>query len=79
MQQAGVEFSVGLRRLGFVLICMGVLSLVLAGAEHVKRIRRMRQLGLRTSSWPSLPLGTAAALVAIGLVTLIGILGVWSP
>jgi putative membrane protein len=79
MRQTGVEFSVGLRRLGFVLICLGVLSLGLAGAEHVKRIRRMGLLGLPTTSWPSLPLGTAAALVAIGVVTLIGIVGVWSP
>jgi putative membrane protein len=79
MQQTGVEFSLGLRRLGFVLICLGVLSLVLAGAEHVKRIKRMRQLGLPTTPWPSLPLGTAVALVAIGVVTLVGLLGGWSP
>ena len=78
IQQTGVEFPAGLRRLAFVLICMGALSLALAGVEHVKRVRRMRQLGLPRASWPSLPLGTAVALAVIGLVTLIGSVGRWS-
>ncbi len=76
MREAGVEFSAGLRRLGFVLICMGIVALLLAGAEHLKRIRTMRRLGLPTTSRLSLPLGAAVALVALGIATLINISGV---
>ena len=78
VRETGVEHSVGLRRLGFVLICLGVVSLVLAGAEHMMRIRTMRRLELPLTTRAPLPLGTAAALIAIGIVTLIGIMGVWS-
>ena len=77
MREAGVEFAAGLRRLGFALICMGIVGLVLAGAEHLKRIRTMQELGLPRTSRLSLPLGTTVALVVIGITTLMNISGVW--
>lgn len=78
MRGTTVEFSAGLHRLGFVLICLGIIALVPAGIEHLKRIRTMKRLGLPETSRPSLPLATAVALIALGIVTLIGIAGVWS-
>ena len=77
MREAQIEFSAGLRRLGLVLICMGIVALVLAGAEHLKRIRTMRRLGLPKTTRLSLPLGAGVALVALGITTLMTILGVW--
>jgi uncharacterized membrane protein YidH (DUF202 family) len=73
-----MEFSVGLGRLGIALVAMGIVALVLAMFEHLRRIRRMRQLGLPTTSKLSLPAGAAAALIVIGVVTLISLVGTWS-
>lgn len=71
-RETGIEFSAGLRRLGFALICMGTIALVLAALEHMKRIRTMARLGLPSTSPVSLPLGAVVVLVAIGIVMLVG-------
>ena len=68
--QQGAEMPVGLRRLGVVLISMGVVSLALAVAEHWNRLRKMRALGLPLQSHVSLPVAAAGALIAIGGATL---------
>ena len=78
MREADIEFSAGLRRLGFILICLGLIALVLAGIEHLKRIKTMKRLGLPMTSRWSLPLATSVALIVLGIGTLISIAGVWS-
>lgn len=72
-QAAGTQHSGGLRNLGLVLIAMGILALGLAAAEHVKRIRTMKRLGLPTVSRMSLPAYATLALLAIGMLTLFAI------
>jgi uncharacterized membrane protein YidH (DUF202 family) len=77
-QQAGLQFSAGPRRLGVVLVCLGVLVLVLAVIEHGRRLRRMEELGLPAVSWFSLPIATTAGLLAIGATVLVS-LGLQGP
>lgn len=72
-QQEGLQFSAGPRRLGLVLICSGILALMLAVAEHMQRLQIMKGLGLQVTPRFSLPVSTAAALLAIGIVVIIGI------
>jgi hypothetical protein len=72
-QQAVATFSEGPRYLGLALIGVGILSLVSAVVEHVWRLGKMKELGLPTISWFSLPIGTAIALLAIGITILIAI------
>jgi putative membrane protein len=72
-QQAVATFSEGPRYLGLALIGVGILSLVSAVVEHVWRLRKMKELGLPTISWFSLPIGTTFALLAIGITILIAI------
>ena len=72
-QAAGTQHSGGLRNLGLVLIAMGILALGLAAAEHIKRIRTMKRLGLPTVSRLSLPACATLALLAIGMLTLFAI------
>jgi len=74
-QGGGIQVSPGLRRLGIVLIAMGIVALAFAMIEHSRRIRRMRRLGLPSTSRWSLPLAAATALQLIGLVTLIALAG----
>jgi putative membrane protein len=78
-QGEGSQCSEGPRRLGLALICMGILVLVLAAVEHVRRIVKMKQLGLPPISRFPLPVAAAAALFIIGTAALIGIAGNWSP
>jgi putative membrane protein len=78
-QGEGSQFSEGPRRLGLALICMGILVLVLAAAEHLRRLVKMKQLGLPPVSRFSLPVAAAAVLFVIGIATLIGITCNWSP
>jgi putative membrane protein len=74
-QESGTQFSAGLRRVGLALIAMGIVALVLAMIEHLKRIQIMERLGLPSTARFSLPAGAAIALLLTGIVTLIGI---WS-
>ena len=78
-QGEGGQFSEGPRRLGLALICMGILVLVLAVAEHLRRLAKMTRLGLPPISRFPLPVAAAAALFVIGTATLIGIACNWSP
>ena len=77
-QPEGVPLSSGPRRLGLALICLGLLALLLAMVEHVHRLRTMQQQGLPKISRFLLPLGSAAALLAIGIGALVITLFNWS-
>ena len=72
-QEDGAGYAGGLGRLGLVLILIGILSLVLAIIEHLKRLRIMKRLGLEDPSRMHLPIVGAALLLAIGITTLIGL------
>ena len=73
----GLKFSGSPRLLGLILIAMGIVAIVLAVIEHVKRIRRMKQLGLPDVSQPHRPTIAALALFVIGIVTSVGIARSW--
>ena len=53
---------------------MGVVALVFAIYEHLKRIHTMKKLGLPRTSPFSLPVGGATALLAVGVATLVPLL-----
>ena len=71
-QEGGVESSVGVRRVGLALIAMGIVALVFAMVEHLKRIQTMERLGLLSTTRLSLPVGAAIILLLTGIVMLIG-------
>lgn len=73
VQKVTENFIPGLRLLGVILICLGILSLLPAAAEHLRKLRRMKELGLPTISQFILSITTAAALFAIGVVVLVGV------
>ena len=70
-QEDGGGHAAGLGRLGLVLIMIGILSLVMAIFEHLKRLRTMKRLGLVDSPSMHLSIVGAALLLAIGIITLI--------
>jgi inner membrane protein YidH len=72
-QEDGAGYAEGLGRLGLGLILIGILSLVLAIIEHLKRLRIMKRLGLEDPSRMHLPIVGAALLLGIGITTLIGL------
>ena len=76
-QQEDSHFSAGPRRLGISLIVVGILVLVLAMVEHVQRLRKMREQGLPSDSGSFLPIGSAGAILAIGIVALVSIFLKW--
>ena len=78
VEQQDTEWSAGPRRLGISLICVGLLMLVLAMVDHVRMIRQMRREGLPADSGSFLPLGSAVALLAIGLIALVSVFLKWS-
>ena len=77
LQETGIELSTGLRRLGIALIIMGIVALVLATTEHLKRIRRMRELGLPRELPASLPVAASGVLLAIGIAAVVSITTGW--
>jgi len=77
-QEGGAQLLAGPRRLGLALIGVGILALVLAMVEHVHRLRTMQEQGLPRISRYLLPLGTAVALLAIGIVALMSVYFNWS-
>ena len=72
-RQKDVKFLEEPYMLGLILICVGILVLVPVVVQHVRRVRRAKELGMPTISRFSLPIGAATALFVIGIVTLIGI------
>ena len=70
--------STGLYRLGFAIICIGLLGLVLAAVGHMKRLKKMKRLGLPKVSLISLPVVATIALLLIGIATLLSIGLNWS-
>ncbi len=76
-QQQDSDFSAGPRRLGISLIGVGILVLVLAVAEHVQRLRKMREQGLPADSVSFLPIGSALGLLVIGIVALVSVFLNW--
>ncbi len=77
-QQEVTGSSRGLHRLGFTIICIGILGLVLAAVGHLQRLKKMKRLGLPTVSLISLPVVATTALVLIGIAVLISIGLNWS-
>ncbi len=75
LQEKGFQVSVEFRRVGLVLIAVGIVAVASAVVDHLKRIRTMRRLGLPSSTRSVLPAATATALGLTGRVTLVG---VWS-
>jgi putative membrane protein len=73
LQQQGDQIPEDLYRLGIVLICVGIMILGPAVGQHVKRLRRAKELGMPTLSRFSLPIGAATTLFLIGATTLIAI------
>lgn len=72
-QTEGTHIWAGPQGLGLGLICLGILALTLATLVHIRRFRKMKQLGLPILSRFSLSISTAVALLTIGVATLIGI------
>jgi putative membrane protein len=73
LQQEGLQFSDGPRRLGLALVIAGIVSLVLAVVEYLRRLATMRDLGLSHPSHYLLPAAAAAALTTIGIAAAISI------
>jgi uncharacterized membrane protein YidH (DUF202 family) len=68
-----IRFSAGPRRLGLVLIGLGILALVLATVEHGQRLRALQKQGMPKISQYLLPFGTSVVLLAIGIVAFISV------
>jgi uncharacterized membrane protein YidH (DUF202 family) len=77
-QHEGLHVSAGPRSLGLALIWVGIIALVLGMIEHVHRLRRMREQGLKRISQYLLPLGSAAVLLVIGIAALVIVMLNWS-
>jgi putative membrane protein len=77
-QKNGGGNAEGLERLGLVLILIGIVALVLAIIEHLKRVRTMKRLGLEEPPRLYLPTVGAILLLAIGITTLIGLVSGYS-
>ncbi|MCK5480590.1 MAG: DUF202 domain-containing protein [Gammaproteobacteria bacterium] len=69
----GTQISAGPRRMGLALILGGTIALILAVIEHIRRLRKMRELGLPDNSRFSLPVTVAVALLVIGIASFIAI------
>ncbi|MHC4089182.1 MAG: YidH family protein [Planctomycetota bacterium] len=75
--QANTSLAAGPRRLGIALILLGVLVLTAAVVEHLLRIRGLKEQGLPADASSFLPLGSAGAMLAIGLVALVSVFLKW--
>jgi putative membrane protein len=72
------ELSVGPQRLGLALVILGIVSLLLATVEHVLMLRQLKEEGMPIVRRYSLPVGSALATLAIGLVALVSIVKGWT-
>ena len=70
-QKEDIHLSSGPRLMGIALICVGIIVLLFAMLEHVYRLKMMQKQGLPRISRYLLPLGSALALLAIGIAALI--------
>ncbi|HEG44317.1 MAG TPA: DUF202 domain-containing protein [Phycisphaerales bacterium] len=77
-QKEGIRISAGPRRLGFALVCVGIVVLLMAMVEHVLRLRKIKKQGLPADAASFLPFGSAVALLLIGIVALVSIIMNWS-
>jgi putative membrane protein len=75
--QSDAPLTNGPRRLGIALITVGVVVLIAAVVEHVFRIRELKRQGLPDNASSFLPLGSAGAMLAIGLVALVVVFLRW--
>ena len=75
--QSDASLSAAPRRLGIALILLGVVVLMAAIAEHVLRIRDLKRQGLPPDASSFLPMGSAGAMLAIGLVALVSVFLRW--
>ena len=77
-QEEGVQISAGPRRMGFALVCVGIVVLLMAMVEHVLRLRKMTKQGLPANAVSFLPFGSAVALFVIGIAAFVSIIMNWS-
>jgi uncharacterized membrane protein YidH (DUF202 family) len=70
-EEMGTQLPEGPRRLGLALVCLGIMVLLPASVEHVRRMKKMKKLGLPKISKIYLPFTAAITLVLIGLTVLI--------
>jgi putative membrane protein len=75
--ESGAPPASGPRRLGIALITVGVVVLAAAVVEHILRIRALKRQGLPDNASSFLPLGSAGAMLALGLVALVSIFLRW--
>jgi putative membrane protein len=75
--QSDVSLTAGPRRLGIALILLGVVVLAAAVVEHMLRIRDLKRQGLPADASSFLPMGSAGAMLAIGLVALVSVFLRW--
>ena len=71
--QSDASLTAGPRRLGIALILLGVVVLAAAVVEHMLRIRDLKRQGLPADASSFLPMGSAGAMLAIGLVALVSV------
>ncbi len=77
-QKEGIQISPGPRRMGFALVCVGIIVLLAAMVEHVLRLRKMKKQGLPGDAASFLPFGSAVALLVIGIASFVSIIMNWS-
>lgn len=77
-QEEGMQISPGPGRLGIALICVGLVVLIAGMVEHVLRLRKMKKQGLPGEAVSFLPVGSAVALLVIGLTAFVSIIMNWS-
>lgn len=78
LQAGGSGSYPGLRRLGLILMILGIIPILPAMLEHLRRLGIMKKLGLPPVSKFSLPVAAAAVLLAVGILTLAAIIFNWS-
>ncbi len=76
-QEDGNHVPSGPQQFGISLIGVGILVLILAMAEHLQRHRKLKKQGLPPGAVSFLPIGSALALLLIGIVALISIVLNW--